>query len=130
MLTKLLNCITIYLAPEDLFTHYIILSSEFQINEFYQSASRECSQYIEPVTKFTELGYGLGGLRSIPARVRYFSLLHNVQTESGAHPASYPVSSLGKTAGDEADYSPPSSSEDKNGGALPPLPTTSSWSGA
>jgi hypothetical protein len=30
----------------------------------------------------------------------------------------------------ESDHSPPSSAEVKNGGAIPPLPHTSSWRGA
>jgi hypothetical protein len=33
--------------------------------------------------------YGVDGRSSIPGRVRDFSLLHNVQTGFGAHPASY-----------------------------------------
>jgi hypothetical protein len=32
-----------------------------------------------------------------------------------------------KRLGREADHSPPSSAEVKNGGAIPPLPTMSSW---
>jgi hypothetical protein len=48
-----------------------------------------------------------------------FSLRHNVQTDSGAHPASYPratgvLSSGVKRPGREADHSPPSSAEVKN----------------
>jgi hypothetical protein len=39
--------------------------------------------------------------------------------------------SLGvKGQGREADHSLPSSAEVKNGGAIPPLPSTSSWRGA
>jgi hypothetical protein len=71
----------------------------------------------------------------LPA-VQDFSLLHSVQTGSGTHPASYPVTS-GFTPppppdGEsfpgvrrpwrEADRSPPSSAEVKKGGAIPPLP--------
>jgi hypothetical protein len=60
-----------------------------------------------------------------------FSLLYNIQTGSGAHPASYPIVSgtltLGvKKPGREADHSPPSSAKAKNGGGIPPLPM-SSW---
>jgi hypothetical protein len=33
-------------------------------------------------------------------------------------------------AGRGADYPPPSSAKDKNGGCIPPLPHTSSWRGA
>jgi hypothetical protein len=62
-------------------------------------------------------GYVLEGLGSIPS---------SVQTESGAHPHSYATSagrfSLGlKLQGREADHSPQSSVEVKNGGAMPPL---------
>jgi hypothetical protein len=71
------------------------------------------------------------GIR-FPAEARDFSLLYNVQTNSGAHPASYPMGIGGslKRPGREADYSPPSSAEAKNGGAIQPLPHTSSWCSA
>jgi hypothetical protein len=58
------------------------------------------------------------------AETRDVSLLYNVQTGSGVHPAPYPMSigrSL-KRPGREADQSPPSSAEAKNGGAIPPHP--------
>jgi hypothetical protein len=54
--------------------------------------------------------------------------LHSVQTDSGAHAASIPVGYMElfprgvKRQGREADHSPPSSAEVKNGGAIPPLP--------
>jgi hypothetical protein len=35
--------------------------------------------------------YGLDGMGSIPSRGKRFSLLHNIQTGSGAHQASCPV---------------------------------------
>jgi hypothetical protein len=54
------------------------------------------------------------------------SLLHSVQTATGAHPASYPVGTEGvKLPEREADHSPPSSAQVKNGGTIPPLPHTS-----
>jgi hypothetical protein len=65
----------------------------------------------------------------------FFSFIHNVHTGCGAQPAAYPVGiggslSLGvKRPFGEADHSPPSSAEVKNGGAIPSSPT-SSWSGA
>jgi hypothetical protein len=37
-------------------------------------------------------GYGLEGQGSIPGRGRVFSLLHSIQTSSGTHPTSYPIS--------------------------------------
>jgi hypothetical protein len=60
----------------------------------------------------------------------HFSLLHSVQTSSGAHPASYPMGTGGsfpgvKSPGSEADHPHPYSAEVKTGG--PPLPHTSLW---
>jgi hypothetical protein len=60
-----------------------------------------------------------------------FYLLHPAQTGSGIHPASYPVGTgdsfpVGKVAG----HSSPSSAKVKVCGAIPPLPSMSSWSGA
>jgi hypothetical protein len=51
------------------------------------------------------------------------------QTDSVAHPASYPMGTRGSIPGGEADLSP-SSAEVKNSGAIPPLYHTSSWRGA
>jgi hypothetical protein len=71
-----------------------------------------------------------------PAGRRDFSLLHSVQTGSGAHPASYPLdvpralSSGVKRPVRKGDRLPPSSAHVKNGGAIPPLPHTFSWRGA
>jgi hypothetical protein len=68
-------------------------------------------------------GYDLGDRCSIPGRGRNFSLLHSVQTGSGAHPASSPMDTSGvKWAVREADHTPPSSAEVNNGGVIPPLP--------
>jgi hypothetical protein len=53
-----------------------------------------------------------------PGRGQEFSLLHVIQTGSGAHPASYPMGTGGsfpgrevKQQGCEADHSPPASAE-------------------
>jgi hypothetical protein len=58
-----------------------------------------------------------------PAGARDFNLLCNVQTGSGAHPASYPgaLSPGVERPGRQADHSPPSSAEVENGGAVPLL---------
>jgi hypothetical protein len=61
-----------------------------------------------------------------------FSFLHSVQTGSGSHPASNKwvpgtLSPEVKRPEREADHSPPSNVEVKKGGAIPPLPHTSSW---
>jgi hypothetical protein len=64
-----------------------------------------------------ETGYGLNdrGFR-FPAGAGNFSLLHCLQTGSGAHPASYPMGTRAgvKMPGREADHSPPYSAEVKN----------------
>jgi hypothetical protein len=64
-----------------------------------------------------------------------FSLLYDVEIDSGAQPTSYlwvpRVLSLGvKRLRRDADDSPSFSYEVKNVGAMPPLPHTSSWHGA
>jgi hypothetical protein len=55
-----------------------------------------------------------------------FSVLHSVQTGSGAHTASCPVGTGGSSfvgkGGREADQSPVTNAEVKNGGAILPLP--------
>jgi hypothetical protein len=61
-------------------------------------------------------GYGPDGRGSISGRGKRFSLLHCVQTGSGAYPASYPMGTWGKPVGARRCHSPPSA-EDKNGGA-------------
>jgi hypothetical protein len=45
-----------------------------------------------------QAGIATAGVR-FPARAADLSLLHSVQTGSGAHPASYPVGTGGKAAG-------------------------------
>jgi hypothetical protein len=56
-----------------------------------------------------------------------FPFLSNVQTGSGAHPVSYQMGTGGSSPGvkwpvREANHSPPSSAEVKNGVAMSPLP--------
>jgi hypothetical protein len=72
-------------------------------------------------------GYGLEGRNSIPISGRNVSILHRFPTGCGAHPTSHPVGTGGffsrvKRQGLEADHSPPSNAEVKNGGAVPPVP--------
>jgi hypothetical protein len=55
---------------------------------------------------------------------------HDVWTYSGDSPASYKMGAGGSLPGGEADHWPPSSAEVKNGGAISPLPYTSSRRGA
>jgi hypothetical protein len=65
--------------------------------------------------------------------VQEFNLLHSVQTDTGAHPAFYPMgtgdsfSPGAKWQGRYADHSPRSSAKVKNGGAVPPVPHMSEW---
>jgi hypothetical protein len=63
-----------------------------------------------------------------PAEPTGFSLLHTVQTDSGVHTASYPMGTGGCSPKGRATgaWSWPLT-EVKNGGAIPPLPDTSSW---
>jgi hypothetical protein len=80
------------------------------------------------------MGYRLDGRGLIPAEVRDFSLLHSVQTGSWDHPSSYSMGTGGsfpevKRQEREADHSPPSSAEVKNGRAVSPL-CLSSWHNA
>jgi hypothetical protein len=77
---------------------------------------------------------GWSGVR-VPAGAGNFSLHHRVQTDSGAHPASYPMGIRGsfhggKRPGREADHSPPYSAEFK--ACVEPYlhsPNTPSWRG-
>jgi hypothetical protein len=64
----------------------------------------------------------LGVWVTFPVGARDVSLLHNVQTGPGAHPAPGV-----KRQGWEADHSPPSSAEVKYNGAIPPLLLTYAW---
>jgi hypothetical protein len=60
--------------------------------------------YLDIMQYFTvgiATGYGLDGPGSIPGRAR-FSLLHSVQTGSGAQPASYPMDTRGPFPGGKA----------------------------
>jgi hypothetical protein len=95
--------------------------TDFHTSSTKQLGSRDSSVGIA-------MSYWLDGRGSIPSRGK------SVQTDSGAHPASYPKGILGssprgKAAGGEADHSPPSSAEVMNGGAIPPLHNMSSWRG-
>jgi hypothetical protein len=76
------------------------------------------------------LGYGLDDRGSIPDRGDdvIFSLHHHVQTDSGAHPASYPVGTGTLTPGREADHSRHLMPKLRMRGSIPPLPNSSSWS--
>jgi hypothetical protein len=70
-------------------------------------------------------GYGLDD-QGVGVRVQVeqeFSLLHVVQTGSGAHPYSYPVGTGGsffgaKGPGRETDHSPPTNAEVKTWGCI------------
>jgi hypothetical protein len=78
------------------------------------------------------IGYRLDGWGSVPGRGKRFFCTSSVETGSGVHPSSSPVGGLSpvvKQLGHEADYSPPSSVEVKNGDAILPLPRTSLWHG-
>jgi hypothetical protein len=62
----------------------------------------------------------------IPTRKLKPYLLYNGQTGSRVHPVSYLIGTVcslpgGKAAGGKTDYTPPSSAEVKDGGAIPTL---------
>jgi hypothetical protein len=59
----------------------------------------------------------------------YFLLFSTepILTGSGVHPAKWALSLGGKRLESEADHSPPSSPELKNGGVISPLSARSSW---
>jgi hypothetical protein len=72
-------------------------------------------------------GYGLDIGGSIPETGKRYSIVHSVQSGPGAHPDSYPMGMGGLfPPGREADHTPQSTADDKNGGAIPPLSHTSS----
>jgi hypothetical protein len=75
-------------------------------------------------------GCGLDSLESIPGRGKAFSVYHNVQTGSGAHPSTYSVGIRvlfrgGKAAG-FVELTTLPHLEVKNGGAVSSFPHTSS----
>jgi hypothetical protein len=78
--------------------------------------------------------YGLNCPVSISSSARFF-LLHSAQTDSGAHPVSYPMGTecsypRVKRHEREADHSPTASAEVKKVGAILPFPRTPSWHNA
>jgi hypothetical protein len=74
--------------------------------------------------------YRADSQNSIPGRDRDIFILHSVQTGSGANSASYTMGtwavSLGVRPVRDADHPPQSNAEVNKGGAIPPLPDTSS----
>jgi hypothetical protein len=96
--------------------HSILLS-----NYSYFTPLRPCLTRDSLVGKATD--YGLDDWSSIPDRDKRFSLLHSIQSDQSN---GYWV----KRPGREVDYSPPSSTEVKNGRAIPLFHHTSSWRGA
>jgi hypothetical protein len=84
------------------------------------------TDFLRELGQLSRYSDGLGDPGSIPGRAK-FSLPRSVQTGSGALSMDTRAISLGeKMSGREADHSPPSSAEVKNGGAIPPLPHTPS----
>jgi hypothetical protein len=80
------------------------------ITTFQKYYSRDLGTYIF-LSEGSELESRLG---------QYYFLLHKVEIGTTAYPVSYPVGTegsfpVGKVAGPEADHSPPSSVEVKNG---------------
>jgi hypothetical protein len=82
------------------------------------------------INGFSGLATGRTAGVRFPTEVRCLSLLHCIQSGSGAHPSLIEWVPWDLCPGREADHSPPSSVEVKNGGTIPPLPHMSSWNGA
>jgi hypothetical protein len=81
------------------------------------------------------VGYRLDCWGLFHGRARDFSVLHSIQTGSGAHPSSYSLDTGEcfhgiKWPGHKADHSSPSGAEVKNGGAVPPLTHIFPWHSA
>jgi hypothetical protein len=100
---------------------------KFVILMLFNEGNRESAVGIATGSRLDGRGVGV----CIPARGNIFL----ISTGYGAHPASYSMgtgdySPRVKCPGREDQHSPPSSAEVKNGGAIPPLPDTSSWRGA
>jgi hypothetical protein len=100
---------------------------------FFQHLSPEISipHLLNICPHFSLTGCGLDGLGSILVGRRKFSLLHSVQTDSGAHLSPYTISAGDSVLRSKAtwtwvDHSPPSNKEFR---ALPPLSHTPSWRG-
>jgi hypothetical protein len=112
-----------------IFIAVILLARKEHSTANNNEATLQTAHDYSMVSVATQLGYGMDGLGSIPGSVT--SLLHSVQTDYGAHPASYPIGTGGsflggKEAGHEADHSPPSS-VDKERWRYTSTPHTSSW---
>jgi hypothetical protein len=78
-------------------------------------------------------GYRLDDMDSIPAMARFFFSAASRPTLRPTHPLQWlqRLISLGvKWPGHETDHSPPTTAEEKNGRAIPPLPHMSSWHSA
>jgi hypothetical protein len=80
-------------------------------------------------------GNRLDGRGSIPGRdkIFLFFIVSRQVMEITQPPVQWVPGTISpgiKRAGREADHSPPSSAEDKNGRSIPPLPHTSSWHSA
>jgi hypothetical protein len=72
------------------------------------------------------MSYGMDGRVSVPGKTKRCLYTLQYPVLFSGHPASYPTVARslifgGKAAGREADHSPPSSAEVKNGGAVPPI---------
>jgi hypothetical protein len=82
-----------------------------------------CVTWGSSVRIMTRLRPGLPGFVTLQGQGRdIFSLRLRVQTDSGAHQASYPIGTETLFPGIEDNQSPPSSAEVKSHGIIPPLP--------
>jgi hypothetical protein len=89
-----------------------------------------CSKLCRGPAQLSLYNDWLDGPGLIPGSAR-FSLVHSVETDSGPHPASYPMATVGSFPGGGGVklMTVPSSAMVKYGGAMPSLPHISSWRG-
>jgi hypothetical protein len=114
---------------------FFVLYAE-EVNELFYPRFFSRSRSVNRYSSFgTRTSYGLDGRGSIPVRGKIF--LFSTASRLTMGPTQSPTQwvpgalSLGVTwHGREADHSPSSSAEFDNGGAICPLPHTSSWHSA
>ena len=91
----------------------VLFLSTLSINRFAFINTSVLS--VSPMELFmTLLQVGPWNPGSIPGRGSNFSFLHRAQTDSGTHPASYPMGNAGSFAAGEAYHIPPSIAQAMN----------------
>jgi hypothetical protein len=111
-------------------TEFVYNFQEYGFNEKYENIMSRVTQWYS-----AGLRDGCSGVR-VPAGAGNFSLHHRVQTGSGTHAASCPMSTWGSFAGGKAAgaWNPTTQlhlvPRSRMRGTIPPFPSTLSWRGA